>query len=70
MEELQSKFDELESAGVFARPEQVDVKVEYLNTSFLVRKPKGGSNLVIYFCEVAQYCTPQPPLMPNVDSIL
>ena len=33
LEELQDKFDELESAGVFAKPEQVNVQVEYLNTS-------------------------------------
>ena len=32
LEELQAKFDELEAAGVFAKPEQVNVHVEYLNT--------------------------------------
>ena len=70
LEELQDKFDELESAGVFAKPEQVNVQVEYLNTSFLVKKPNGGSRLVTAFGEVAQYCKPQPSLMPNVDSVL
>ena len=33
--ELQSKFDELEEQGVFARPEYTNVTVEYLNPSFL-----------------------------------
>ena len=70
MEELQAKFDELEAAGVFAKPEQVNKNVEYLNTLFLVRKPNGGSRLVTSFGEVAQYSKPQPSLMPNVDSVL
>jgi hypothetical protein len=68
--ELQNKFDELEVAGVFAKPEQVNVTVEYLNLSFLVRKPNGGSRLVTSFGEVGQYSKPQPSLMPNVDSVL
>ena len=70
LEELQAKFDELEAAGVFAKPEQVNVHVEYLNTSFLVKKPNGGSRLVTSFGEVAQYSKPQPSLMPNVDGVL
>ena len=70
LEELQDKFDELEAAGVFAKPEQVNVHVEYLNTSFLVKKPNGGSRLVTSFGEVAQYSKPQPSLMPNVDTVL
>ena len=70
MNELQCKFDELESAGVFAKPEQVNVSVEYLNISFLVKKPSGGSRLVTSFGEVAHYSKPQPSLMPNVNSVL
>ena len=70
MEALQAKFDELEDAGVFAKPEQVNVHVEYLNTSFLVKKPNGGSRLVTSFGQVAQYSKPQPSLMPNVDNVL
>ena len=70
LEELQDKFDELEAAGVFAKPEQVNIHVEYLNTSFLVKKPNGGSRLVTSFGEVAQYSKPQPSLIPNVDSVL
>ena len=37
--ELQSRFDELESNGVFAKPEDIGINVEYLNPSFLVNKP-------------------------------
>ena len=29
--ELQQKFDELEALGVFSRPEDINVTVEYLN---------------------------------------
>ena len=54
LEELQDKFDELEAARVFAKPEQVNVHEEYLNTSFLVKKPNGGSQLMTSFGEVAQ----------------
>ena len=68
--ELQAKFDELETAGVFARPEDVGVSVEYLNISFLVTKPSGGTRLVTSFGEVASYSKPQPSLMPNVDKVL
>ena len=57
LEELQFKFDELEAAG-----EHVNVKVEYLNTSFLVRRPNGGSRLVTSFGSVTQYSKPQPSL--------
>lgn len=70
MIELQNKFDELEEVGVFAKPEQVNVSVEYLNLSFLVKKPKGGSRLVTSFGEVGHYSKPQPSLMPNVDDTL
>lgn len=68
--ELQEKCDELENAGVLSRPEDLNVHVEYLNTSFLVRKPNGGSRFVTSFGEVAKYSKPQPSLMPNVDAVL
>ena len=35
--QLQDKFDELEEAGVFRRPEDVGISVEYVNPSFLVK---------------------------------
>ena len=68
--DLQSKFDALEEIGVFARPEDVGVSVEYLNPSFLVKKPSGGFRLVTAFAEVGRYAKPQPSLMPDVDSTL
>ena len=68
--ELQQTFDELEQLGVFKHPEDVGVSVEYLNPSFLVKKPSGGFRLVTAFADVGRYSKPQPSLMPNVDSVL
>ena len=68
--ELQEKFDELEEMGVFRRPEDINISVEYLNPSFLVRKPNGGFRLVTAFADVGRYSKPQPSLMPDVDSTL
>ena len=68
--ELQDKFDELESQGVFARPEDVGVVAEYLNPSFLVKKGSGGHRLVTSFGEVAKYAKPQPALMPDINETL
>ena len=44
--DLQNKFDELEKLGVFKRPEDINVSVEYLYPSFLVKKSNGGYRLV------------------------
>ena len=68
--ELQQKFDELEEKGVFARPEDIGITVEYLNPSFLVKKPNGGFRLVTAFADVRRYSKPQPSLMPDVNSTL
>ena len=38
--ELQEKFHHLEQLGVFQRPEDVGITVEYLNPSFLVKKSR------------------------------
>jgi len=51
--ELQQKFNELENLGVFCRPEDIDVSVEYLNPSFLVKKLSGGFRLVTDFADVS-----------------
>ena len=67
---LQNKFDELEELGVFKRPEDVGITVEYLNPSFLIKKPNGGFRLVTAFADVGRYSKPQPSLMPDVDSTL
>ena len=61
--DLQNKFDELEKLGV-------NVVVEYLNPSFLVKKSNGGYRLVTAFADVGRYSKPQPSLMHHVDSIL
>ena len=63
--ELQAKFDELETMGVFVRPEDV-----YLNPSFLIKKRSGGHRLVTAFSDVGRYSKPQPSLMPDVDGTL
>ena len=68
--ELQQRFDELESQGVFKRPEDLGITAEYLNPSFLVNKPSGGFRLVTAFTEVGRYSKPQQSLMPDVDSTL
>jgi hypothetical protein len=68
--ELQEKFNELESLGVFGKPEDVKVNVEYLNPSFLVNKPSGGTRLVTAFADVGRYNKPQPSLLPSVESTL
>ena len=70
LNELQQKIDELEDIGVFAKPEEAGVTVEYLNICFLIKKPSGGHRLVTSFGEVASYSKPQPSLMPNVDGVL
>ena len=53
--ELQAIFDELEQAKVFCRPEDLGITVEYLNLSFLVKKPSGGHRLVTALADVAWY---------------
>ena len=68
--ELQNKFDELETMGVFVRPEDVPVNVEYLNPSFLIKKRSGGHRFVTAFTNVGSYSKPQPSMMPDVDNTL
>ena len=67
---LQSRFDELEAQGVFARPEDVNVTVEHVSPSFLVRKATGGFRLVTAFTTIGQYSKTLPTVMPSVDDIL
>ncbi|KAJ8366630.1 hypothetical protein AAFF_G00348290 [Aldrovandia affinis] len=70
LQELQAQFDMLEGMSVFKKPEDVDVSVEYVNPSFLIKKPGGGFRLVTAFADVGRYSKPQPSLMPDVDSTL
>ena len=58
--QLQDNFDELERVGVFKKPEELGVNVEYLNPSFLVKKSNGGFRLVTAFAYVGRYSKPQP----------
>ena len=68
--ELQEKFDQLEELGVFKRPEDIGISIEYLDPSFLVKKSSGGYRLVTAFADVGRYSKPQPSVMPDVDSTL
>ena len=53
---LQELFDWLEQQGVFARPEDINVVVEHVSPSFLVKKKSGGYRLVTAFTALGQYC--------------
>ena len=66
----QNLMSELERQGVFQRPEDIGITIEYLNPSFLVPKPSGGHRLVTAFADVARYSKPQPSLMPDVETTL
>ena len=63
--ELQDKFDSFEQQGVFARPDDIGITVEYLNPSFLIKKKSGGYRLVTAFSDVGRYSKPEPS---HVDS--
>lgn len=56
--------------GVLKRPEDVGITVEYVNPSFLIKKPNGSFRLVTVFADVGRYSKPQPSLMPDIDSTL
>lgn len=49
LELRQVQFNELESMGVFQKPEDVGVTVKYLNLSFLVKKASVDSALLLSF---------------------
>ena len=69
--ELQQKFDELVSKGVFRRPQDMGIAVEVINPSFLVKKKSSDAKrLVTDFGPIATYCRPTPGLMPDVDTTL
>ena len=67
---LQDKFDQLEALGVFARPENVNVVVEHVSISFLVKKANGGHRLVTAFTSLGPYCKTLPVTMSTVDDVL
>ena len=70
LQHLQNKFDRLEKQGVFCRPEDLDIAVEHVSPSFLVRKPSGGTRLVTAFTSIGQYSKISPSAMPSVDDTL
>lgn len=70
LDTLQQKFYELENIGVFKRPEDVGITVEYVNPSFLIKKPNGSFRLVTAFADVGRYSKAQPSLMPDIASTL
>ena len=72
MNELQQKFDELTTAGILSRPQDIGVTIENTNPSFLVKKqpPSTEKRLVTDFSSIADYCRPTPTVMPNVESTL
>ena len=68
---LQDKFDELESKGVFSRPQEIGVTVENIHPSFLVNKQNSSDKrLVTDFSSITEYCRPTPSLLPDVDTTL
>ena len=58
LEQLQTKFDELEATGVFQQPQDLQIVAEYLNPSFLVKKRDGGFHLLTTFTDVSLQQTP------------
>ena len=70
MEELQLKIDELVQKGIFARPQDLGVKLEYISPSFLVKKPSGGYRLVTDFTSLAPYIKVMPSMLPDINSTL
>ena len=69
--ELQNRIDELHARGVLARPEDVNIDVEYVNPCFLVKQPnKVEKRFVTAFPDVARYCKPQPSLMADTDTTI
>lgn len=70
LEMLQDKMDELEENGVLVKPEDIDVKVEHVSPSFLVKKPSGGHRLVTAFNNIGNYAKPTPSKITTPDEIL
>jgi len=67
---LQEKADKLEQLGVLAKPEDVNVDVEYVSPSFLTEKPSGGNRLVTAFNNLRQYAKILPTLSTTCNDVL
>lgn len=71
LSKIQKQFNLLDEHDVFKPPEDgLVITVEFLNPSFLLKKPNGEFHLVSAFADVYIYTKSQPSLIPNVDSIL
>lgn len=55
---LHEKCDGLEELKVLRRPEDVNINVEYVHPSFLLKKPNVGYRLVTAFEDVGRYSKP------------
>ena len=67
---LQQTIDDLHAKGVFGRPEDLGVSVEYVHPSFLLKKSSGGYRLVTSFGQVADFAKPQPTVTSNVEDVI
>ena len=67
---LQDKMDELEDMGVLAKPENLNVHVEYSSPSFLVKKPDGSHRLVTAFNTIGTYALPPPSQSTSTNDVL
>ena len=69
MDLLQGKMDELLNEGVLARPEDLDIEVEYVSPSFLIKKPGGGHRMVTAFNNIGQYTKPIPSKITTSNNV-
>ena len=60
----------LENLGVLAKPEDLDITVEYISPSFIVKKPGGGTHLVTAFNGVARYTKPIAARVTSCDEVI
>ena len=67
---LQEEADKLERLGVLAKPEDVNVDVEYVSPSFLTEKPSGGYRLVTAFNNLGQYTKILPTVSNTCNDVL
>ena len=67
---LQNKMDELERLGVLARPEDINVTVDHVSPSFLIKKPDGSHRLVTAFTTIGTYAKPIVSQSTSTDDIL
>ena len=67
---LQQKMDELEDLGILARPEDVNVAIEHISPSFLVRKPDGSHRLVTAFNNIGAYAKHIPSKPTSTEEVL